>query len=403
MKSIVILSGLASCLAFTHIYADSNFQLNTAKNNSQQMGKIRLDQSNNIVFEQFSSNAFPLNLLQVKHKFNNKDLVVGGSAQFDFQHWQGNKIVTTPLQEYDQSTQGYFTQLTIDVMSNMNNDWSTIFLSLADSHIGQNDQNGNYVYVPQAFLLFGNLDKTPLYLTLGIDTIPFGVFTGSGQWNMPLTASYFNPAQSPLASIGFYKYNLNAVITEYEDQSNFTHHTVYSLYYNNHIHSFNYGIGTGYLTHLQSNSTGNAGNNPRRNRIISPFNFGNALDFNANIGYGPFALTGETVSGSHKAGINRGKPQAFAESITYTHVLFGKDATFGIGHSHSLGLHDVPTTLEGQDAIPLAASGMKNAWVLSVTRPVINKYFSLGFDAEKDELYDKKRTYTYTLDLIAYL
>lgn len=370
-------------------------------------GQVHLDQSKNIYFDQFSSNTFSLQLLQNKNKFNKQDLILGGSGQFDFQHWQGHEITISqpPPSTYQQGTQVYFTQAQFDMMSNLNNNWVSAFLSPVDSHIAQNGPDGNNVYLAHAFLLLGNLDKTPLYLTLGINDIPFGVFGGSGAWDTPLTANYFNPAQSPQVSLGFYKNNFNAVVTEYEDQVNYAGHSVYSLYYNNSIKSFTYGFGAGYLTHLYSNSTGNAFNNHNRNRRsnLTPSNLGNVSDLSTKLGYGPLTLTVEYVFGSQSVSVNRNKPLALGETLSYIHSIYGKDTTFGIGYSNSANLRDVPTGLEGQDGTLTAASGIKNSWVLSVTRPVISDAFQLGLNASKDILYSKKSTYTYTLDFMAYL
>lgn len=369
----------------------------------QNSGHLVLDSSKDVYFDQFSANQFSLQLLQNKKQFDNKDLVFGGSAQFDLQHWQGYRIETSPIGVYQQGTQVYFTQAQLDFMTNLMNDWTTIFVSAADSHIGQNGPDGNNVYLPQAFLLIGNLDKAPIYLTLGIQDIPFGDFSGSGAWNTPLTADYFNPSQAPLGSLGFYKNNWNAVITEYDDQSNYVYHTVYTLLYSNTVKKFSYGFGAGYLTHLASNSTGNAANNQNRYRVSVPFNLGNVSDLNANVGYGPVTLTGEYLKGSNTVSINRHIPKALGETISYRHSFFGKDATFSFGYSNSINLRDVPTALSGEDGVPLALSGIRNGWAVGATRNIISDRFTLGLNAERDVLYSHKQTYTYTMDLMAYL
>ncbi len=372
---------------------------------SDYSGQIHLDQSQNIYFDQFSANTFSLQLLQNKNKFNNQHVILGGSAELDFQHWEGNRLAVSepPPLFYQQGTQVYFTQAQLDVMSNLNNNWLTLFLSPTDSHILQNGSDGNNIYLSHAFLLWGNLDKIPIYVTLGISDIPFGVFSGSGAWNTPLTSAYFDPAQSPEASIGFYKNNFNASITVYEDQINYAHHNVYSLYYNNSIKSLSYGFGVGYLTHLASNSTGNAYNNQNRQVRAVAFNLGNVWDYSANIGYGPFALTVEYLNGSQSVGTNSNLPTTIGETLTYTHSVYGKDATFGIGYSNSINLKNIPTGLEGYDAILTAASGIRNRLALSVSRPIISDALQLALNAEKDVLYSKQSTYTYTLDFMAYL
>ncbi len=396
MKLLRILSGLAIGLVGYSAYGS---ELNNYS------GEFHLDQSKNIYFDEYSSNSYSLQLLKDKTKFANQDVILGGSAELDFQHWQGDQVFLTPPPPlfYQVGTQVYFTQAQFDAMSNLNNNWLTSFISLTDGHIGQNGSNGNNVYLSHAFLLFGNLDKTPIYITLGISDISFGVFNGIGGWDSPLTSSYFEPAQSPQASIGFYKNNFNASATTYEDQTNFAHHNVYSLYYNNTIKSLSYGFGVGYLTHLASNSTGIAFNSQKKQQGLIAFNLGNIWDYSVNMGYGPFAFTAEYINGSNEVGVNNGLPKSLAETISYTRAIYGKDTTFGIGYSNSIHLNNIPTGLEGQDTELSATAGIKNRWVFAITRPIISDAFQLSLSTEKDRLYSADTTYTYTLDLMAYL
>jgi hypothetical protein len=167
-------------------------------------GTVTLDQFHDVVFELFSPTTFSLNLLQAKNKFSSTDLVFGGGAEGDLQNWQGDPIfIINPLGYYHKSTVLYFSQATLDVMMN-SNPWTTIFLSATDSAIGQSGPNANYYYLPRALVLFGNVEKFPLFLTAGINTIPFGQFLGAGVWNRPLTTSYFFPQQTPQVSLGFH-------------------------------------------------------------------------------------------------------------------------------------------------------------------------------------------------------
>src|SRR5580692_1754039 len=138
--------------------------------------KAVLDQSQDIFFEQFTpAGAYALQLLQIRNKFNNNTPVFGGSVESDLQYWNGNSILTTPPQNYQNGAGIYLTQATIDLMLNITS-FETIFLSMSGMNIGQSNPNGNYLYSPHAFILVGNLEYFPAYLKLGIDNIPFGVF-----------------------------------------------------------------------------------------------------------------------------------------------------------------------------------------------------------------------------------
>src|SRR5258708_36888590 len=125
-------------------------------------------------------------------------MIIGGSIQSELQQWNGNRLNVIPQGTYKEGSGLYITQATFDVMNNINS-WAATYLSLADGHIFQ---EGNSLFIQHAFLLLGNQDKFPLYFTAGINSIPFGVFTGNGPWDNPLTGAYFNPSQAPQISLG---------------------------------------------------------------------------------------------------------------------------------------------------------------------------------------------------------
>lgn len=365
-------------------------------------GKFTLDQSKDVYFEQLSTTDFSLQLLKVKDKFDSKTLVMGGVGEIDWQHWQGDKIATTPPENYHTDTQLYFTQATIDLMANYTH-WINTFLSISDNHIGQGGPDGNYVYIPHAFILLGNLTQSPFYFTVGINSIAFGNFAGSGVWNSPLTLNYFDPQPSPQVSLGFFKYNWDLSTTFYSDSTNHDNHVVVNLNYNNTYHDFNYGIGAGYINDLKSNATGDPATISRKRRFSVSNDMGAIWDANATLGYKLFSLTGEYLTGSEDVARNTENPEAFDISLSYTPTISGKTTTFGLSRSFSWHLKDIPTSLAGQNAIPLVASGIKNITAISVSRPIFISNLQLGFDAEKAVTYADKQTFTYTLDLLAYL
>jgi hypothetical protein len=364
---------------------------------------IHLDQSQNVFFEQFSSYNYALQVLQSKNTFNNYDLIIGGSLQTDWQHWYGDRLTTTPVSVYNNGNAGYLTQATIDIMGNVNH-WTTAFLSIADGHIGRPTPDGNDIFLNRAMFIFGNLDKFPVYAMVGTNTIPFGIFNGSGVWDTPLTGSYFNPSQAPQVSVAYYKNGLNVIITAFSDQADHQNHNVFSVYYNKKINKFNYSLGAGYLTNLQSNATGSITTHRKRKRDLPPgLHLGNITDLNASIAYGQLSLSGEYNQGSEKLLNNTAVPRAVSVTLTYVHGIAGRDATFGISRSRSYNLAAVPTSLEGEDNLPLSADGLKNTWAISASRNFFSKNISLGVDLEKNETYLAATTYTGTVELFLYL
>ncbi len=379
-------------------------------------GSIHLDQSQDVLFEEFDPSTYALQLLQAKNQFKLHDLILGGEAQFDYQHWQGDKIEEFPPTRkfYQQGSGVYFTQATLDAMSRLTN-WSTLFLSGTDSSIGRSDSDANYLYSQHAFLLLGNLDKSPLYSTIGINTIPFGVFVGSGPWDTPLTAAYFNPSQAPQLSLAFNKNGWDIAASTLKNQDDSQANYAYHLNYNKTIQDFSFQLGAGYFTNLNLSETMGFTNRSSIKRSIKKLarvgnttNLGNITDLNGSISYGPFSLSAEYDAGNTKISDNKAKPAAYAVIANYVKTIKGKDLTFGISYSEAFHLENVPAILSGYDTLSSTLQGFKEAWAVNVVYE-ITKFTTLGLDLQKDIINrglikkSEPHTYTATLDLVVYL
>lgn len=388
---IILNSFLSSFAAPTHITQDN----------------LIIDQSKNVFFEQYDSNTFSLQLLKDQPKFN-KSLVFGGVGQVDLQHWQGDKVITIPPSSYRQGTGFYCTQATIDIMLDVAS-WSSLFVSASGNHIGQSGPNGNYVYVPHAFVLFGDLKQTPFYLTLGINSIPFGVYLDSGIWDIiPLTFDYFTPQQAPQISLGYFKKDWNLSTTFYKDEVNHDSHFVYNLSYKKASDTLSYSAGLGFLSHLKTNTTGSPTADPLEkksslNPNVPSFNMGNVWDVNASLGYKIISITGEYDIGSQSHHPLEQKPSAFGITLKITPKIADKTTTLAISHSQTYHLKNIPTSLSGFDGIPLAVSGLKNSWAATISRPLYKDNFLLGLGAERVTTYFNERSNTYSVEVIAFI
>lgn len=362
-----------------------------------------LDQSQNIFFEDFSVSTFTQELFSVKNKFGSKQVVLGGMAEFDFQHWQGDTLLTqNPMGTYSNDTALYFTQTTFDVMANLT-PWAMLFTNASLSAIGQGGESGNYLNLPYAFILIGNIEASPFYIYGGYNAISFGQFNGSGGWDDPLTSNYFQPQVSPSVSVGYQNNYMNLSTTVFTDQTLYESHMVYNLTYQNNDHFINYGFGAGYLTHLNLNMTGDVNINRNLTKEGDNMQAGNVIDLNGNLGYNNVSISAEFLRGTDTVLMNRDKPAAFGSTLTYSPTIGDINYSTGISYSKTLNLKDVSTIVTGQDQIPYVAVGLKNSWAASVTRNIFTRWLFLGLNLERDATYDNQKTYTFTMDATAYL
>lgn len=371
---------------------------------------FHFDQSVNVYFDQLSSTSFSQDLLQSKDSFTYHDIYTGGSMQFDAQSWNGDFILTEPPSDRYENGQGvYFTQATFDIMDNLNA-WSMAYFSITDSAIGNNNPDGNSVYVGHAFLLLGNLDKSPFFFTAGINTISFGAFNGVGSWDTPLTADYFNSTQAPQLSFGFNNDNWYATLSEFEDQTNYEYHSVINFLYNKTINDFTYNIGAGYLTNYNANDANNAAAHREtvNNRDENIGYLGNIEDINSSLQYKNLSLDAEFDIGNTKANTNPGYPNAYSVVLSYSPTIAGEATSFGIDRSGTANMAHVPAFLPGNDGLSSAFVGLQSSWNFGITRNLA-KNVTAGLNAQFAKLYQRhdesvsKHTNTYTLDLTAYL
>lgn len=386
---------LMLCLASGCAFADSEHK--------SHLPPFILDQSQDVFFEAFSVSTFTQSLFHVKNKFSHNQVVLGGMAELDLQHWQGDKLLTqNPTGTYTQDTAFYFTQAIFDVMANLT-PWTTLFTSASLSAIGQGGESGNYLNLPYAFILIGNVDQSPFYLYGGYNAISFGKFNSSGGWDYPLTSTYFQPQVSPGLSLGYQTEKINVSTSVFTDQVLYQNHLVYNLLYQNNDHALNYGFGAGYLTNLNFNMTGDV--NINRNIIKEKANMeaGSVSDLNGNIGYENISLSAEYLRGSEKILMNREKPAAIGTTLTYSPTIDDTYYSAGLSYSKTIHLKDVSTILAGQDQIPYVAVGLENSWAASLTRSFFGSWFYGSLNLQRDSTYENQHTYTLTLDGTAYL
>lgn len=364
-------------------------------------GQMSLDQSKDILFEQFTPSTYGLQLMQAKDKFDYKSIIFGGMAEADLQYWHGGSIITAPLETYNKGHGIYLTGVTLDMLVNIN-EWGAVFVSGSDTQIGQGGPGGNYLYYQHAFIVAGNLERFPIYLLFGINYIPFALFSGTGTWDMPVTSDYFNPQPVPQLNVAYYKNNLNVNAFAFKDNVNYEYH--YGTSFNYQVKSIiSYGIGAGLFTNLKTNAAGNIATIKVRKNIVPQENLGTIWNINANIGYKIVSLTGDLLSGTNKILNASSNSAAYCLTLLYTPTLLDKVTTFGISQSTAFNFSDIPAALPGQDGVELALQGIKRTLAVSVSRPVYTDKITLGLDAEKILTYGNLQSYAYTLDLLIYI
>jgi hypothetical protein len=363
----------------------SNHGLLSKLNQASKKGIVGLDGSKGVLFEGFPHTAFNLALLKARNKFANHSVEVGGYFEYDAQYWTGGSIPTTTSgYTYKNGSAQYLTTLNLDFMSNVN-DWVTVFTEFSAAGMGTSSPS---IEVKKAFVNIGNLDKTPLFVTIGKTYLPFGVFSGGGPWQGTVVRGPFRGNETNQIIFGFDHAGLNTNLSFFNTSSvgvgeNHVTDFVYSMDYDNTFKQFNYNVGAGFIndvrginSNIGSAYTSGQFTNSRRN---------GAVDLNGSIGTGPYTVTGEydqTFHGANSTHQSREKMRAWDIGTQYSALIAGKTTAFGASYSRTYNMSDVPSTLAGQRASYSTnpGYGLRYQWLASASREEWkNTYLALEY------------------------
>ena len=198
----------------------------------------------------------------------------------------------------------------------MASSWATAFMALdySGSPVSQGNRNPNgTIYLARGFVTIGNLDKSPVYFTIGQMYSPFGRYSSS-MVSTPETQSLME-IRTPTAILGYSAHNLALSVYTYEgsdtagSDSMFEQggvNATYKLMFGDQ-RSFDIGAGwvsniadsqgmqgTGYATNLNgANYFGGFGSSTGSNNLVHTVD---GADVNATLALGPVTMLAEYIS-----------------------------------------------------------------------------------------------------------
>ena len=411
----------------------SNGDHNSTRHRGTLYSMVHLDTSKgkSTTFEEFPSSKIPLSMLQVKNKFGrasdrHRALVFGGYLEADTQGWWGkhyqpgtssmNKSVASA--NYSQGAGVYLTTANLDVMANLNN-WTQTYMVVSATQ--------SSISLQQAFVTFGNLDKFPLFATIGKNRIPFGAYAGGGPWISSIAQGLFRPSQFTNVTVAYAKDGLNTNLSLFTNKaehiatgpgmnSQTEGHTsgdfMYSVFYNGAIGNsgINYGFNTGYLYNL-ANTTALAGQIIQngeaaniQNRNIQ--NRNSVINFEGHMSYSDFSVMsgwfGTTVKQQYT---NNSRAGAWYVQANYSPAmrLFGSDreTVFSVAYNGAYNTQLLPMSVAGEADPGVQITGVQKEVVASAQREVMSQVF-LGLEYGWLGMYDKSHTNELTLDTSVY-
>ncbi len=362
-------------LSKIHHFADQGWQIHSDRNNP---------------FEKLSSSDFALSLLQEKQALGMHSITLGGYLQADAQYWRNNNIFK--INNASASGSAFsITTTKLDASANIN-PWTLAFISGEAKNLGTVGETK--LSVNKGFLVFGNLEKNPIYLTVGKNYIPFGQFLSGGPWTSSLDKSAFHSDEIPQITLNYYQHGLNthvALFNSVKGQlSAFAYTAQYSGKLNNQSH---YSMGAGYINDLRGMK--DALGNITTDQSVYSKNIG-ALDLNAMVTYQKFTLAGEYLKTTRAVANNPKDASAWSTSLSYKTPIMGKTTNFLVGYSHTSNMRGIAIGLPNDPARG-PASELKSQIIAAAQQEIFkNTFVGLEYVHAKD--YSKHYANVMTID-----
>ena len=309
-------------------------------------------------FEQLSSADIPLSLLKMKNDYPTKSLTLGGLFEFEpINSWFGDKLAEgnapgKASEPYHHGTAAAISNVSFDAMINVN-DYTQVFTQF--SYTGGNGK----ISLMSGFVTFGNLQKSPFFVSVGKDRPRFGVFPG-GPYYATIPQGIFRPGHLINTTVGYSHNNLDVYVaylpTTVKNSGGVGLHkngVMLSAFYTGKINNkVSYGFNAGYVSDV---ATTGSGVGVAVAAAHTGYKVVPAVDADANVTVGPFNLSGGYQTTLKKdSGVVTNSPtgeekkaSSYYTQLAYSVQLYNKPVTFAVNYSKAKNTENVAMPLAG--------------------------------------------------------
>ncbi|WP_442902186.1 rhizoferrin import outer membrane protein FslE [Francisella sp. 19X1-34] len=358
--------------------------------------------SNSIPIGMISSSLFASTLIGQRGKFDDYGIFFGGKLEADAQSWFGSSGISNSKYTLPQNGQNIFlTAAKLFFLSNIGHYVTAQFDFDTDETQGFGLGN--------AFVIFGNLDTSPFFVTAGRNKLSVGTFGGGGPWTGgPII--FLAPGKATNVSINYKTSIINANVAVFgsnDNQANFSTAIFYAAKWTDSLAA---GFNTGYVYNVAGAGNGyfktflTNQNNP--NGKIGSYNVNGNLTYAVasgflNVGAGWATTTNkEDFNGNNKDVLAGG----WYGALNYSLVLRGRNTNFGASYGQTYNATNIPMRLT---ASPLSFGkspiGIQRQLLLSSQRAYFDNKVLMGLEYSYQQLYSQKHMNTITMDLSVYI
>ena len=363
--------------------------------------------NNSIPIGQISSNLFASTLLGQREKFDDYTIFFGGLIEADAQTWFGSNISRSGTDATNFQGNGqniYLTAAKLYFLSNLGHYVTAQFDF-------DTDESGSFG-LGNAFVMFGNLDTSPFFVTAGRSKLSVGTYGGGGTWTSGVT-KFLSPGNVTNVSVNYKSDTINTNITVFGSDDHRANFSTGIFYVDSLSQNVLVGLNTGYVFNIagagNSSMTTALNNTGKNNDNVGAFNVDGNLTFTNLLGGGILNI-GSGWSTTSKAeefnGIGNGSVLAGAwyGAANYSLVLGGRNTSFGASYGQTYGASEVPMTLSNASpSFGKSASGIKEQLVFNANRAYFDDNVLFGPEYAYQKLYNGEHMNTITLDMSVFI
>ncbi|WP_192484849.1 MULTISPECIES: DUF3573 domain-containing protein [Cysteiniphilum] len=350
-------------------------------------------------FAKYSSSRLPFSILSHRNKYSDGALIFGGYIEADATVWQGDKLDTfngahngnayQATSSYEQGWDLAINEADLYIVANLGHyvQASTVFTgaSYADPE------------VRDAYVTFGNLDSSPVYLTVGKNRLSFGSFADGGPWIGGITQAMFRPGHGTVsANLGLSfgdlysasqskdHFNVNANLAVFQGKSDSNNKTNFmaSLFADYDDNTYNFGGTLGYMYNwigtgmgatslvVSNTNSPNLVNDNRNGIVNAEVHAGVDAYFNLGLGW-----TGSTNKEVYSNNTRFGAWYIQADTPLPVSGKIIQDLDLGLGMQHAYNTNNLPFVMPGDETnktVPKVL-GVQNEYLAYLSSHVFSK------------------------------
>ncbi|WP_150463454.1 DUF3573 domain-containing protein [Francisella sp. XLW-1] len=360
--------------------------------------------NNSIPIGMISSNLFASTILGQRDTFDDYSVFFGGYIEADAQTWFGSQISRAGgAPNFPANGQNiYLTNSKLYFLSNLGHYVTAQFDF-------DTDETGGFG-LGNAFVIFGNLDTSPFFVTAGRSKLSVGSYGGGGPWTSGIIDEFLSPDKVTNVSLNYKNDIINTNITVFGSDDKRANFSAGFFYTDSWTEDLSVGFNAGYVFNIAGAGNGSISqfldNIGESEKNIGVLNFDGTMAYSMLGGIwqlqgGWSATTNKQDFHQNGSSVNTG---AWYLGVAYALTLGGRDTNFNITYGQSYNAENIPMpTSNASPTFGLTSSGIKNQMIASAQRAYFDNNVLFGPEYSYQRLYNGENMNTLTLDLSVYI